>query len=301
MLLVLSDADSRTVVSSDGTRLAVREAGARPAATIVFVHGYPDTSTVWEPVLERLAADFHVVAYDVRGAGASDIPRGLAAYDLQRLTDDFLAVSAAVSPDRPVHLVGHDWGGIQGWEFATSHRCAGRIASFTAVAGPALSHGLHANREPLRRGRLREFWSHVRRSWYILVLCAPGGPTFSWRLAMARGRWRRALVELERLSVDDDFPAPSLVSDGCHGANLYRRNILPMLWRRTPLLAPAHAPVQLIIPDGDRFISPSYYDAARRAAPELSSYSVPGSHWAPRAQPERVAQLIAAFVSQHGA
>ncbi len=83
MLLVLSGADSRTVVSADGTRLAVSEAGARAAATIVFVHGYPDTSAVWDPVLERLAADFHLVAYDVRGAGASDVPRGLAAYDLR--------------------------------------------------------------------------------------------------------------------------------------------------------------------------------------------------------------------------
>jgi pimeloyl-ACP methyl ester carboxylesterase len=301
MLLVLFGVDSRTVVSPDGTRLAVKEAGARDAATIVFVHGYPDTSSVWDPVLERLAARFHLVAYDVRGAGASDIPRGPAAYDLQRLTDDFIAVCLAVSPDRPVHLVGHDWGGIQGWEFTTSPRCRGRIASFTAVAGPALSHGLRANREPLRRGRLREFWSHARRSWYILVLCAPGGPTFSWRVAMAGGRWRQALAKLERLPVDDGFPASSLVSDGRHGANLYRRNILPMLWRRTPPLALAHAPVQQIIPDGDRFISPSYYDAARRAAADLSSHRVPGSHWAPRAQPDRVGQLIAAFVSQHGA
>jgi pimeloyl-ACP methyl ester carboxylesterase len=133
------------------------------------------------------------------------------------------------------------------------------------------------------------------------VLCAPGGPTLSWPLAMARGRWRRALVELEGIPVDASFPAPSLVSDGRHGANLYRRNILPMLWRRTPPLARAHAPVQLIIPDADRFISPSYYDAARRAAPGLERHSVPGSHWAPRAQPERVGQLIAAFVSKHAA
>lgn len=298
---MLSGADSRTVVSPDGTRLAVQQAGDGAAATIVFIHGYPDTSVVWDPVLERLAVDFHLVTYDVRGAGGSEIPRGVAAYDLQRLTDDFIAVSDAVSPDRPVHLVGHDWGGIQGWEFATSPRCRGRIASFTTIAGPALSHGLRANREPMRRGQLREWWSHARRSWYILVLCAPGGPTLAWRVAMARGRWRRALVELERLPVDDAYPAPSIGSDGRHGANLYRRNILPMIVRRTPAITPAHASVQLIIPDGDRFISPSYYDAARRAAPRLRTHTVPGSHWAPRAQPDRVAQLIAAFVSDHGA
>ena len=197
-------------------QLAVRETGARDAATIVFVHGYPDTAAVWDPVVERLAGDFHLVAYDVRGAGASDIPRGLAPYDLQRLTDDFIAVGDAVSPGRPVHLVGHDWGGIQGWEFVTSPRCRGRIASYTTIAGPALSHGLRASREPIRRGALREGLSRTRRSWYILVLCAPGGPSFAWRVVMAGGRWRRALTQREHLPVDDAWwpartgrPAPS--------------------------------------------------------------------------------------------
>lgn len=295
---MLAGADSRTVVSRDGTHLAVLEAGVRTAATIVLVHGYPDTREMWTPVLERLAADFHVVAYDVRGAGASEVPRGLAAYDLDRLCDDFAVVCDAVSPDRPVHLVGHDWGGIQGWEFATRAPLRSRVASFTTIAGPALGHGLRANRAPLRRGRLREWWGHARRSWYILVLCAPGGPTLAWRVVMAQGRWRRALAGLDRVPVDDAFPAATLVADGRHGANLYRRNILPMLVRRTPPIAPAHAPVQLIIPTEDRFISPRYYDAAQRAAPGLRRHSVEGSHWAPRVQPERVAELIAAFVAE---
>ena len=42
--------------------------------TIVLVHGYPDAADVWQLVAERLAADFNVVAYDVRGTGLSDIP-----------------------------------------------------------------------------------------------------------------------------------------------------------------------------------------------------------------------------------
>ncbi|GAC1581129.1 MAG: hypothetical protein NVS3B18_14740 [Candidatus Dormibacteria bacterium] len=201
-------------------------------------------------------------------------------------------MTSSPSP-RPSHLTG-----LCTWSATTGAQSRDRFI-FTTIAGPALSHALRANREPLRRGRFREFWSHARRSWYILLLCAPGGPTFIWRVVMARGRWRRALVGLEGLPVDDAYPAPSIVSDGCHGANLYRRNILPMLWRRMAPLASAHAPVQQIIPDGDRFISPSYYDAAFHAAPDLSTHSVLGSHWAPRTHPERVGQLISAFVSRH--
>lgn len=287
------------VVAPDGVRLAVFSSGRPEAATVVLVHGYPDTHAVWSLVQARLEPDLRVVSYDVRGAGASDRPGRTGAYRLDRLTADFAAVCDAVSPDRPVHLVGHDWGGIQGWAFATSPRLAGRIASFTTIAGPALDHGLRANREPLRHGRLREFWSHARRSWYIVWLCLPGGPSLAWRVALAGGRWRRVLRVADRIPVDAGYPAATASADGVAGANLYRANIPRMLIRRTPPLARAHTPVQVVVPERDRFISPSYYDAAQSAAPGLRRVSVAGSHWAPREQPEALAALIAGFVAEH--
>jgi pimeloyl-ACP methyl ester carboxylesterase len=285
--------DSRTVRSGD-VSLSVACAGDPQRPTVVLIHGYPDTKEMWAPVSERLAAEFHVVAYDVRGAGASSAPKGRAAYDLRVLADDFDAVCAAVAPGRPVHVVGHDWGGIQAWEFVTSPRFAGRIASFTSIAGPALGHALAATRRAARRGRLRQALERARRSWYIAVFCLPGGPTIAWRGVMAGGRWRRFLAGAEGLAVDDGYPAPSVRADGLHGANLYRRNIPRLLVARNPL-APAHAPVQLIIPTGDRFISPSYYDAAAQVAPVLRRRQVESSHWAPRAEPALIAGWIAEF------
>ncbi|MGH2866796.1 MAG: alpha/beta fold hydrolase [Solirubrobacteraceae bacterium] len=293
---MLAGADTRTVARDD-VALSVVCAGERDRPTIVFVHGYPDTKSVWDPVLERLAADFHVVAYDVRGAGQSSAPRGPAAYSFEHLAGDFEAVCEAVAPGAAVHLVGHDWGGIQGWEFATSARFGARLASFTSIAGPALHHAVMATREPLRRGRLLTWLGHVRRSWYIAPLCLPGGPTLAWRGVLSAGRWRQTLMTLEGLEVDADYPAATVVADGLHGANLYRRNILPLLWRR-PSLVSAHAPVQLIVPDGDRFISDSYYEAAEQVAPGLRRRTVPGSHWAQRSRPELVAGWIAEFVAE---
>jgi pimeloyl-ACP methyl ester carboxylesterase len=283
-------------VRSGAVELLVRTAGRPDHPTLVLVHGYPDTQTVWAPVVARLADRFHVVTYDVRGAGGSTAPRGRAAYHLDRLADDFDAVCRAVAPDRPVHLVGHDWGGIQGWDFVTRPRFAGRVASFTTVAGPALGHALSATRAALRS---RDPWRALdrgRRSWYIMPLCLPGGPTLMWRITLGGGRWRRWLRLVERAPVGDDWPAPTVVADALHGANLYRANIPHRLIRlRPPPPAPAHAPVQLIVPTRDRFISPSYYDAAVRVAPGLRRREVPGSHWAPRAQPELVAAWVAEF------
>lgn len=281
-------------VSSSGVSIAVTACGDPAAEPIVLIHGYPDTKEVWDPVVARLADRFRVIVYDVRGAGGSDAPARRAAYDLARLADDFAAVCAALAPGRRVHLVGHDWGGIQGWEFVTSARFAGQIASFTSIAGPALGHAVSAGRAALRAGRLLAALDRARRSWYIVPLCLPGGPTIAWRGLLAGGRWRAWLRRVEQLPVDAGYPAPSAPRDGLHGANLYRRNI-PRRLVRPNRLARAHAPVQLIVPGGDRFISPSYYDAADRVAPGVVRREVPGSHWAPRSQPELVAGFIAGF------
>src|SRR3954449_2748026 len=119
----------RTVMSGD-VRLAVEEQGPPHAPTVLLVHGYPDTHRVWDEVADALSGPFHVVRYDVRGAGASSAPRGRKAYRLEHLKDDLLAVADAVSPDAPVHLVGHDWGSIQSWEAVTEPGAEKRFASF---------------------------------------------------------------------------------------------------------------------------------------------------------------------------
>src|SRR5689334_14547632 len=125
---------------TDGVRLAVHERGDPEAAPVVAVHGYPDDHRVWDGVAEDLAADHRFLTYDVRGAGASDAPPTPAGYRIDRLVTDLGAVLAAVSPDRPVHLVGHDWGAIQAWPGVTDPAFASRVASFTSISGPCLDH-----------------------------------------------------------------------------------------------------------------------------------------------------------------
>jgi pimeloyl-ACP methyl ester carboxylesterase len=101
-------------VRTNGVELCVAELGDPRQPTVVLVHGYPDSKEVWSRVARRLAGRFHVVLYDVRGHGRSTAPLPLrGGFTLEKLTDDFLAVADAVSPGRPVHLVGHDWGSVQ--------------------------------------------------------------------------------------------------------------------------------------------------------------------------------------------
>ncbi|CAL9487608.1 putative oxidoreductase EphD [Streptomyces sp. enrichment culture] len=281
-----------------GVELCVAELGDPERPTVVLVHGYPDSKEVWSRVAPRLAGRFHVVAYDVRGHGRSTAPRPLrGGFTLEKLTDDFLAVADAVSPDRPVHLVGHDWGSVQGWEFVTVPRARERIASFTSVSGPSLDHFGHwINRRVARPTPRRavQLLGQGARSWYVYALHTPVLPELAWRGPLGRS-WPRLLERAERVP-GDGYPTASLPSDAAHGAWLYRDNVRPRLRDPRPD-AYAHVPVQLVTPLGDRFLSPRIHDGLERWAPRLTRRTLSSGHWAPRSRPDQLATWITDFVT----
>ncbi|WP_284577488.1 SDR family oxidoreductase [Streptomyces sp. 2P-4] len=285
-------------VSTGGVELCVVELGERDRPTVVLVHGYPDSKEVWSGVAERLADRFHVVLYDVRGHGRSTAPVPLrGGFTLEKLTDDFLAVADAVSPDRPVHLVGHDWGSVQGWEFVTTARTEGRIASFTSMSGPSLDHFGHWIRERLSRPtprRAAQLLGQGAKSWYVYLLHTPLLPELAWRGPLGK-RWPEILRRVEQVPAGS-YPTSSLPSDAAHGAWLYRDNVRARMRRPRPD-AYAHAPVQLITPTGDAFLSERLYDGLERWAPDLVRRTLPAKHWMPRTRPDQLAAWIAEFAA----
>ncbi|WP_405983055.1 SDR family oxidoreductase [Streptomyces sp. NBC_00158] len=285
-------------VSTGGVELCVVELGEAGRPTVLLVHGYPDSKEVWSEVAERLADRFHVVLYDVRGHGRSSAPVPLrGGFTLEKLTDDFLAVVDAVSPDRPVHLVGHDWGSVQGWEFATVARTEGRIASFTSMSGPSLDHFGHWIKQRMRRPsprRTAQLLGQGVRSWYVGMLHTPVLPELAWRGPLGK-RWPKLMERSEGIPVGG-YPTASLSSDAAHGAWLYRDNVRARMSRPRPD-AYAHVPVQLIVPTGDVFLSERLYDDVERWAPGLVRRTLPAKHWIPRTRPDQVAAWITDFVT----
>ncbi|MEU1708528.1 SDR family oxidoreductase [Streptomyces sp. NPDC005706] len=285
-------------VHTGGVELCVAELGDPQAPTVVLVHGYPDSKEVWSEVAARLADRFHVVLYDVRGHGRSTAPRPLrGGFTLAKLTDDFMAVVDAVSPDRPVHLVGHDWGSVQSWEFVTVGRTEGRIASFTSMSGPSLDHFGHWINARVKRPtprRVGQLLGQGAKSWYVYLLHTPALPELAWRGPLGK-RWPRILERAEKVPAGD-YPTPSLPSDAAHGAWLYRDNVRPRLRRPRPD-AFAHAPVQLITPLGDAFLSERLYDDLDAWVPRLTRRTLPAKHWIPRTRPDQVAAWIEEFVT----
>ncbi|MEB3370030.1 alpha/beta fold hydrolase [Saccharopolyspora mangrovi] len=262
---------------------------------MVLVHGYPDTSAVWRPVAERLADRFHVAAFDVRGAGASDRPRGLRAYRMSRLGADLEAVLDIVSPDRPVHLVGHDWGSIHSWESVTSTRLAGRIASFTSISGPCLDHVGHLIRARVRPTHpdLPKMLWQAARSWYIAYFHLPFLPALTWR-ALGH-RWRAFLTGSQGVPGHTPYPAPTLVRDAVLGTALYRANMLPRLLR--PRNRPTSVPIQLVIPTRDFCVTPVLSNGIERWARQVQRHPIDAGHWVQLSHPEEIASRIAEFAA----
>jgi pimeloyl-ACP methyl ester carboxylesterase len=264
----------RTVRSGD-VDVAVWQSGNPANPTIVAVHGFPDDHRLWDRLTARLVDRFHVVAYDVRGAGQSSAPAKTNGYCLERLTDDLVAVlDATLPPAGRAHLVGHDWGSTQLWEpvtrEATDWRLTGRIASFTSISGPSLDHLARFFRVARSPGRIFAVAQQAVRSSYVGFFQLPVLPELVLRPIAGR--------------------------NGVNGVNLYRANIAARM--RTPREATTHVPVQLLVLTGDVFLSPAVFDGIERWAPRLHRVDVDAGHWAPRTQPDGVGTLVADFIDR---
>ncbi len=107
---------------------------------------------------------------------------------------DLAAVLDGVGATEPVHLVGHDWGSVQGWEAVIGDRLRGRIASFTSISGPDRRHMARWAREAVRSGPrgVAEVLGQARRSVYMPVFMAPRvGEAAARVLAAGFGRMMR--------------------------------------------------------------------------------------------------------------
>lgn len=249
-------------VQGDDLRLRVVEQGDPDAPTVVLVHGYPDTSAMWDPVAARLDDTFHVVRYDTRGSGGSEAPADRSGYRLVHLVHDLRRVVEATA-ESPVHLVGHDWGSIQSWCAVERHPRL--FASFTSISGPSLGHvadWVHRNRRhPLR------VLNEVRHSWYIAGFRLPLLPELVLRFAKER---RRELV---------------------NGLELYRANV-----GRAPAPVRVTTPVHQIELSKDPFVKVGYLEAAEPWVGDLTRSRLDAGHWAPVTHPAEVAEEITRVV-----
>jgi pimeloyl-ACP methyl ester carboxylesterase len=277
-------------VTVNGLRMHVTDAGA--GTPVLLLHGFPESSREWAPVMTALSDRARLVAPDLRGAGETDAPN--AGYDSETVQRDLIALLDELGLAR-VDLVAHDWGAIVGFDLCLSH--PDRVRNYVAVAVPAPY--LRMNRA-LALGLMKAL-PHL---WFQWVVAMPGlGPAL-----LSRGRQRLAHYILDAFKTRP-LPAADVAAyvealrDPARAraaSKLYRGIILPgfmkavngayrgrVLETRTLVLFGAD----------DRLLPKDALHVGRDDAPHTTLEFVPGGgHYLVDENPAEVARRIGDFL-----
>jgi pimeloyl-ACP methyl ester carboxylesterase len=203
------------ITTDDGVDLEVEVTGEGPG--LILIHGHGGAKEDFADHVPGLARDHTVVVFDLRGHGASDKPTDAAAYSLDRLAADTVAVADAVGLGR-FRLLGHSLGGMIARKVAIREAaridalimmdtCAGPIPGFDASlveigCEVALSEGKEALKELMDFVRYLETPAHER-----LVEARPGFTEFEARkwADVSMIAWVALAREVGKQS--DDLPA----------------------------------------------------------------------------------------------
>ncbi len=136
----------------DDVKIFYREAGDPDNPTLVLLHGFPSSSHQYRELIAKLSDEYHLIAPDYPGFGASDFPSSKA-YDYSFDTiagtiDEFLNQKDI----KKYSLFLHDYGAAIGMRIATKH--PQRIESLIIQNGNLYEAGLN-----------KETWAPIMKLW----------------------------------------------------------------------------------------------------------------------------------------
>jgi non-heme chloroperoxidase len=133
------------VETADGIQLSVWEWGDKQGPELLLIHGVAQCHLAFSPQLaSAMTREFRVVAFDMRGHGASGKPSGSAPYrDPSRWGDDIARVIAAKHLRRPV-VVGWSMGGRSLRQYLIQHGDAA-LSGISLVASRVLERAEFAS------------------------------------------------------------------------------------------------------------------------------------------------------------
>jgi len=121
--------------------------GKEGAPWLVLSHSLACSVRMWDPQIAALKGGCRILAYDTRGHGASEAPKG--AYTLEMLADDLKALLDHVGAKNP-HYCGLSMGGMIGQTFALKYP-----GVFRSLMLADTSSGFPAQVWPLWQERIR--------------------------------------------------------------------------------------------------------------------------------------------------
>jgi pimeloyl-ACP methyl ester carboxylesterase len=265
-----------------GLRTAWLDNERASAPIALFLHGYLDTPETWRAQFEEFGQEYRVVAPFARGVGGSEPPSDKRRYGAYSILLDHLEILRRVDPEArlPVHVVGHDVGGVHAWLLASHPSPAVRSVSVLNSAHP---------RQYLRR---LPWPGQMLKGWYVGLF------QFPWlaRAALRLFQWRvLTLLEAEGWGRAGRLSPKEFDEAALHSLEQYRRFVRDIPWFIRERAMPASVPVLALSTEEDRFLErPSAYEFGG-IADSVTVRIVRGRHWIHREQPERVNRILADF------
>jgi len=273
----------------NGVRLHYVEAGSGPL--VVLLHGFPEFWYSWRHQIPALAAaGYHVIAPDMRGFNTSAKPRGVQSYAIEKLVDDVHGLVRHAGAERAA-IAGHDWGGAVAWSVPMRY--------------PELVEKLIVLNAPHPSAFARELRSpgQLLRSSYMIFFQLPWLPEASvraGRFALLERTLRTDPARSGAFSEEDIRRYKrALAQPGALTATI---NYYRAAFRRDPREAMREpstitCPTLLIWGNRDRYLGTALTRGLERWVPSIRVEQIAdASHWVQTDAPERVNELMIAFL-----
>jgi pimeloyl-ACP methyl ester carboxylesterase len=189
-------------------------------APVILLHGFPDTGRLWrhqKPSL--LQAGMRVLILDMRGYGASSKPLAVEDYNVSHLLTDVQAVLDTEGIES-AHVVGHDWGAVVAWAFASVF--PERTKSLVAMS---VGHPLTFRASGIEQ---------LQKSWYMLLFQFQGVAE-QWLSDDNWANFRTWAGHPDADSVIQDLQAHNSLTPAL---NWYRANVPPESYVAPPIALP---------------------------------------------------------------
>ena len=270
------------IVRLKGVELEVRLCGPPDGQAVILLHGFPQAAIMWDCLAGALAdAGYRTIALNQRGYGRSSRPRGIAAYDLDRLAADVRELAQALGHNA-FTVVGHDWGAVVGWWLASAHD--GRLKGLIAIsaAHPAVW------RETMVGDK-----DQKRRSRYVRLFRIPVIPEILILLTGYAGL-KRAVADAGASKAAREVYLQSWRAPGSVTAmlNWYRA----LLRKSFAPPASVGVPTLFIYGREDPFLSEAAVRRTKMISPDVEAVQLGEGHWLVDRSATKIRRLVLDFL-----
>lgn len=277
------------MVDADGIRFHTVSGGT--GFPILLMAGFPQTWYAWRRIMPILAEDFHVVAIDLPGQGASDKP--IDGYDTETTGDRIHSLVRELGFDK-YHIGAHDIGAWVAYPY---------IARFASEVGRLVM--LDANIPGVTLKSSIEVGPDNWKAWHFLFHPVPDIPEI-----LITGR-EREYIEwfFQRKTYNpagtfskadiDEYVNAYTQPGNMRGALAYYRAVYEDIEQNKPL-ANKKLETPILALGGDVGMSPGIFEAMKPLASTLEGGVIKNcGHYMPEEQPEEIGARMVDFFKAH--